>query len=160
MKRKIPATDPATLVREIATLSEANSADLKNRWHALYATEPPPRISRHLLIRALAYRIQEQSLGGLKPATRRLLTKIAADAAARRHIHAVPATTLTPGTVLVREWHGTQHRLIVRENAVEFQGKRYRSLSQVAQRITGSKWSGPRFFGLKAARQEHADGSR
>ncbi len=159
MKRKISATDPATLAREIAALSEATPADLKGRWRTLYGTEPPPRISRDLLIRALAYRIQEQALGGLKLATRRLLAKAAADAFARRPIQVAPAPTLTPGTVLLREWHGTRHQVIVREGGVEFQGKQYKSLSQVAYRITGTKWSGPLFFGLKAVGQEHTDGS-
>jgi hypothetical protein len=159
MKSKISATTPKILADEIAALSEATPADLKSRWRALYGTEPPPRISRDLLIRALAYRIQEQVLGGLKPSTRRLLTKVAADASARRPIQVAPAPTLTPGTVLLRDWHGTQHQVIVREDGVEFQGKQYKSLSQVARRITGTKWSGPLFFGLRTDRQEHADGS-
>jgi len=73
MKRKISATDPAGLVHEIATLHSATPADLKSRWRALYGTEPPPRISRDLLIRALAYKLQEEALGGLKPSTRRCL---------------------------------------------------------------------------------------
>ena len=85
MKRKISAS-PSALVREIDELQEATSANLKQRWRALYGTEPPRRISRDLLIRALAYRIQEKVLGGLKPSTRRLLTKVAADASARRPI--------------------------------------------------------------------------
>ena len=159
MKSKISATAPKILADEIVTLSEAATADLKNRWRVLYGTESPPRISRDLLIRALAYRIQEQALGGLKPSTRRLLTKVAADASSRRRIQLAPALTLTPGTVLLRDWHGTQHQVIVREDGVEFRGKQYKSLSQVAYRITGTKWSGPLFFGLKADRQEQADGS-
>jgi Protein of unknown function (DUF2924) len=159
MKSKISMSDPAALAREIAALSEAKPAALKDRWRALYGTEPPSRISRDLLVRALAYRIQETALGSLKPSTRRLLAKVAADAAARRPIQLAPAPTLTPGTVLLRDWHGTQHQAIVREDGVEFQGKRYKSLSQVAHRITDTKWSGPLFFGLKADRQEHADGS-
>jgi len=70
-------------------------ADLTSRWRALYGTEPPPRISRDLLARALAYRIREQALGGLKPSTRRLLVKVAAHASARRPIQATPAPALT-----------------------------------------------------------------
>ena len=159
MKSKISVGDPATLASEIAALAEATRTDLKSRWRVLYGTEPPPRISRDLLTRAVAYRIQEEALGGLKPSTRRLLAKVAADASARRPIQVTPAPTLTPGTVLLRDWRGTQHQVIVREHGVEFQGKRYKSLSQVAHRITGSKWSGPLFFGLKAKPQEHADGS-
>jgi hypothetical protein len=159
MKSKISVGDRATLASEIATLAEATPADLKSRWRVLYGTEPPPRISRDLLTRAVAYRIQEEALGGLKPSTRRLLAKVAADASAQRPIQVTPAPSLTPGTILLRDWRGTQHQVIVREHGVEFQGKGYKSLSQVAQRITGSKWSGPLFFGLKAKPQEHADGS-
>ena len=158
MKSKISAGDRSTLASEIATLVEATSADLKSRWRVLYSTEPPPRISRDLLTRAVAYRIQEKALGGLKPSTRRLLAKVAADASARRPIQVAPAPTLQPGTVLLRNWHGTEHQVIVREHGVEFQGRQYNSLSQVAHRITGSKWSGQLFFGLKARAQEHADG--
>jgi hypothetical protein len=78
-----------------------------------------------------------------------LLARVAADALARRPIALSPAPTLAPGSVLLRNWHGTEHQVIVREQGVEFQGRQYKSLSQVAGRITGSKWSGPLFFGLK-----------
>jgi len=158
MKRKI-STSPAALVREIEELQEATSANLKERWRVLYRSEPPRQISRDLLIRALAYRIQEKALGGLKPSTRRLLTRVAADASARRPIQVAPEPSLIPGTVLLREWHGTQHQVIVREDGIVFNGKQYKSLSQVAYRITGTKWSGPLFFGLKANRQEQTNGA-
>ena len=158
MKRKISAS-PSALVREIEELQEATSANLRERWLALYRSEPPRRISRDLLIRALAYRIQEKALGWLKPSTRRLLTKVAADASARRPIQVAPEPSLKPGTVLLREWHGTQHQVIVREDGIVFNGKQYKSLSQVAYRITGTKWSGPFFFGLKANRQEQTNGA-
>src|SRR6266702_3094855 len=89
-KGKISVGDRATLASEIATLPDATPADLKSRWRVLYGTEPPPRISRDLLTRAVAYRIQEKALGGLKPSTRRLLAKVAADASARRPIQVTP----------------------------------------------------------------------
>src|SRR5215472_3136187 len=152
MKHKVSST-AAALAHEIAALRQATPADLKERWRALYCTEPPRRISRDLLVRALAYRIQEKALGGLKPATRRLLAKVAADASANRSIDVAPGPDLKPGTVLLREWHGTQHQVIVREDGIVFRGKPYKSLSEVAYRITGAKWSGPRFFGLKATRR-------
>ena len=158
MKRKISAT-PSALVREIEELQDATSANLKERWRALYGTQAPRRISRDLLIRALAYRIQEQALGGLKPSTLRLLMKVAADASARRPIQVAPEPSLKPGTVLLREWHGTEHQVSVREDGIVFNGKQYKSLSQVASRITGTKWSGPLFFGLRIACQEHPDGT-
>jgi hypothetical protein len=134
MKRKISMT-PAALVHEIERLTKATPSDLKERWRTLYGSEPPGRISRDLLVRALAYRIQEQALGGLKPSTRRLLAKVAADASARRPILLAPEPDLKPGTVLLREWHGIQHQVIFREDGIT-----YKSLSQVAYRITGTKW--------------------
>lgn len=158
MKRKISVI-PSVLAREIAALRVAGSANLKERWRALYRTEPPRRISRDLLIRALAYRIQERALGGLKPSTRRLLAKVATDASARRPVRVAAEPALKPGMVLLREWHGTQHQVIVRENGIAFNGKQYKSLSEVAYRITGTKWSGPLFFGLKANRQEQRNGA-
>ena len=156
MKRKRLVTT-STLEREINDLKQVAVSHLKERWRAFYGTEPPRRISRDLLIRALAYRMQEQVLGGLKPSTRRLLAKVAADAAARRIIRVAPQPTLKPGTVLLREWHGTQHQVIFREDGIVFQGKQYKSLSQIAYRITGTKWSGPQFFGLGAKPQERTD---
>jgi Protein of unknown function (DUF2924) len=158
MKYKVSSTTSA-VAREVEALGQATLDALRERWRALYRTEPPPRISRDLLIRALAYRIQERALGGLRPSTRRLLAKVAADASARRPIELAPRPTLKPGTVLLREWHGIQHQVIVREDGVVFQGKPYKSLSEVAHRITGTKWSGPRFFGLTTSRQEQSDGT-
>jgi hypothetical protein len=111
MKGKFSASNPETLTREIAALAGASGANLTSRWCALYKTEPPRRISREMLRRAIAYRLRELALGGLKPATRRLLARVAADALARRPIALSPAPTLTPRTVLLRNWHGTEHQL-------------------------------------------------
>ena len=158
MKHKVPSTT-SVLAHEIAALAQASPADLKERWRVLYRTEPPRRISRDLLVRALAYRIQEKALGGLKPSTRRLLAKVAGKASARLLIKVVPRPTLKRDTILLREWHGTQHQVIVREDGILFQGKPYKSLSEVAYRITGTRWSGPRFFGVTTDRQERRDGT-
>jgi hypothetical protein len=158
MKHKVSSTTSA-LAHEIAALRQATPADLKERWRALYCTEPPRRISRDLLVRALAYRIQEKALGGLKPSTRRLLANVAADASAHRSVRVAPQPTLKPGTVLLREWHGTQHQVVVREDGIVFRRKPYKSLSEVAYQITGTKWSGPRFFGLRSNHQERGDGT-
>ncbi len=159
MKRKISATDSKTLSSELSGLSRKTTPDLKRRWEALYGVEPPRRVSRDLLIRAVAYQIQEQTLGGLKPPTRRLLAKVAAAVSARRPIEVAPQPTLRPGTVLLREWHGTEHQVVVREDGIGFQGKTYKSLSEVARRITGTNWSGPLFFGLRRRQPEHAHGT-
>jgi hypothetical protein len=158
MKHKISATRVLFLVKS-RPYSRPHLPTSRESWRTLYGTEAPRRISRDLPIRALAYRIQEKALGGLKPSTRRLLAKVAAGASAHRSIQVAPEPDLKPGTVLLREWHGTQHQVIVRENGIVFNGKKYKSLSQVAYQITGTKWSGPLFFGLKANRREQTNGA-
>ena len=156
MKNKI---SDSTVAHEIENLKHATRSELKERWRALYRTEPPGRIRRDLLIRALAYRMQEQAFGGLKPFIRRLLARVAGDASGGRKIQVAQPPALKPGTVLLREWHGTQHQVIVGDHGIEFKGKTYKSLSRVAYRITGAKWSGPRFFGLNAHHQERHNGT-
>ena len=104
--------------------------------------------------------MQENLLGGLKPATRRLLERIAEDARTRKPTKVVPLRKIGPNTILIREWGGTRHQVTVLENGAMFRGKRYRSLSQVARVITGSQWSGPLFFGLKTPAKEAGNGTR
>jgi hypothetical protein len=99
------------------------------------------------LLHAVAYRLQETVLGSLKRSTRRLLERIAEDNVRRRSPTETPTMSIAPGTVLIREWHGVSHRVTVLADGVLLRGARYRSLSAVARKITGSRWSGPRFFG-------------
>jgi hypothetical protein len=136
-----------------------NEERLNDHFRRLYGVAPPDRLRRPLLIRAIAYRLQEKALGGLKPATQRLLASVTADTTAGRTVPLVRERRIKPGTTLLREWHGIQHRLTVLEDGVQFGGERYRSLSQVARKITGSRWSGPLFFGLKSARTEAQHGA-
>ena len=144
MKRR----NTGSLADDLARLPSLDRAPLAAAWQTAYGTEPPRNISQSLMLRALAYRIQEEALGGLKPSTRRFLMKISEDSHASR---AAPMqiTKAKLGTRLLREWHGVSHEVTVQEDGIHYQGKRYRSLSQVAQQITGAKWSGPLFFGLK-----------
>ena len=123
-------------------------------------SEPPHRISRELLTRAVAYRIQEQVYRGLKPSTRRLLLRLANDARAGRPLIPKPSSAAPAGTVLMREWHGVTHEVRVLDRGVLYKRKRYRSLSEVAQLITGAHWNGPQFFGLRGKRQEAGHGSK
>jgi len=88
-----------------------------------------------------------------------LLTGFAENISGRRTTYARHERKIKPGTTLLREWHGVQHRLTVLEDGVNFDGRRYRSLSEVARKITGSHRSGPLFFGLKSPRAEHQDGA-
>jgi hypothetical protein len=109
---------------------------------------PPPRLSRDLIIRGIAYRMQEQVRGGLSKSMSRRLRVLGADNGSIEHRPAAPIT-LKPGTRLVREWRGDTHSVLVRNDGYEWRGERFTSLSKIAEAITGAHWSGPRFFGLK-----------
>jgi hypothetical protein len=154
MQRRVPSTDRDQLTAELVQLEGLSLNELRARWRQLYEAAPPPRFSRDLLRRAVAYRMQEQVLGGLKPATRRLLQRIADEARARKPIKLAPVRKLEPGAILVREWKGSKHRVIILESGVRFREQRYHSLSEVARVITGNRWSGPLFFGLKGRTPE------
>jgi hypothetical protein len=154
MTRTLKAAEAKRLARDLASLPRLSREELLARWRVLYGTAPPSHISRPILIRAIAYRMQERVLGGLKPATRKLLQRVAEEARAGGPVTAAPIRVLKPGTRLLREWQGVTHEVIVLEDGVLFRGKRYRSLSEVARVITGSRWSGPRFFGLRAPTTE------
>ncbi len=158
MKPKNPSAED--LSAEIAGLTSLSREQLQARWRELYRTETPRKIGRDLLIRAIAYRLQENAYGGLKSATRRILAKVAEDASARRPIRVPLERTLKPGTVLLREWRGVQHQVTVLGSVIMFQKKQYKSLSEVARKITGTRWSGPLFFGLKSTQEEATDGAR
>ena len=124
-------------------LERASRHRLAEHWAEYFGAPPPPRTSRSLMIRAVAYKMQERALGGLSAATRRLLSGQEPAPVRRRR-------TLSPGTVLIREWHGIGHQVTIIDKGVRYRGEPYRSLSEVARRITGTRWSGPRFFGVKA----------
>jgi len=137
------------LAGELKSLASLPLAALKERWQSLFGAPPRARLGRALMIRAIAYRMQEQALGGLDAATCRQLARIADDLAAGRE-PAASKTTIKPGTRLLREWGGVIHEVIVLESSVRYRGKLWPSLSAVACEITGARWSGPRFFGLRA----------
>jgi hypothetical protein len=158
--RRAPAPDRAALDVEISSLAKANIKDLRGRWRTLYGRAPSGQIGRSFLIRAIAYRLQEHALGGLKPATRRLLARIAEEAAATNSPRRPQIRKAEAGTILVREWQGNAHRITMLDDGVSFNGKRYRSLSEVAREITGSRWSGPQFFGLRSPGMENNHGAR
>jgi len=133
---------------EIAALSGLETDRLRIEWRRLYRTEPPPRLSRDLLLRAVAYKIQERAHGRLAQATKRRLRSLAQEMVTNGHSAFGPGISLKSGARLVREWHGRTHIVVVLEDGFEHDGCRYRSLTQIARRITGAHWSGPRFFGL------------
>ena len=110
---------------------------------------PPPAFGSGLLARALAYREQEKALGGLSSVDHKRIRRAGGIA---RSPGVDIAPHLRPGTWLTRHWHGKVHQVVILESGVEYRGKNYASLSAVAREITGARWSGPRFFGLKSPR--------
>jgi hypothetical protein len=159
MKRRRLAPDRAALAAEIAGLSKTEITHLRERWKTLYGKPPSGALGRSFLMRAIAYRLQEKAFGGLKPSTRRLLARVTAEAAAGSSPKRPRARKAELGTILVREWQGHAHRVTMLGDGVSFNGKRYRSLSEVAREITGSRWSGPRFFGLRTSAMENNHGA-
>ncbi len=138
----------AAFEQEIAGLAVLSRPDLIARWRALYRGNPPKGISRSLLVRAVAYQLQVKRFGGLKPAIDRHLQKVANGAAGGNSINRKVTPDLQPGARLVREWNGSTHVVDVVEGGFTWNGELYGSLSVIARRITGARWSGPRFFGV------------
>jgi len=148
MKNHIKQGNIANLASDLTNLTSLDRAALLEKWRTLYGAEPPARIRDNFLLHSIARRMQEQALGGLKPATRRFLEKAAGDIQAGRQVSA-SAPMIKSGTRLLREWHGVTYEVVVLEKGVQCNGKQYRSLSELARAITGVRWSGPLFFGLR-----------
>ena len=159
MTRRPRAIDREALAAEIASLSELDIDELRERWKAMYGKAPSREIGRSFLIRAIAYRLQERAYGGLKPSTRRLLARFAEETADGSLPKKPQIRKAQSGTILIREWQGNAHRVTMLDDGVSFNGKHYRSLSEVAREITGSRWSGPRFFGLRSPVMENNNGA-
>ena len=143
---RLPQTTPAEALRRLVLLG---GEALRAEWRRLHRAPPPACLSADLLRRGIAYRLQENTLGGLPAASRRQLTSLARGTGSARPQDPPPPPRLRPGTSLLREWHGRTHTVVVREDGFEHEGRRYTSLSHVARAITGAHWSGPRFFGLR-----------
>jgi len=134
----------------LAALNALAYDALRAEWRRLYRQEPPKRVSRDLLILGVGWKIQEQSHGGLSATSKRRLAELARDLDRDGDIARARIERLKPGAKLVREWQGESHRVTVLEEGFEWRGERWRSLSVIAREITGTHWSGPRFFGLNA----------
>ena len=139
-----------TVLARVAALKTLPIPQLKAQWRDLFESEPPP-YNRRFLEHRLAYRIQELAYGGLKPSTLKRLRELGEQldggnpANRRRHHQDRPLA----GTRLIREWQGVEHCVTVRDDGYEYQGRPYKSLSAVARGITGTRWNGWLFFGLK-----------
>ena len=139
--------DAAHADGEIAGLLNRSTQDLRLGWRKLHRSGPPLSLSRDLMIRALANELQECARGGPSAALRRRLQTLARELA-RGTSSFDPGIVPKTGTTLVRQWRGHTHAVLVREDGFEYEGQHYRSLTGIAERITGAHWSGPRFFGL------------
>jgi hypothetical protein len=139
------------LESEIAALDGLSAHDLRIAWRRLHRDKPPRCMSRGLMIRAIAHRLQERAHGGLAPAIRRRLRAVVGEMETKGTAAFDPGIALKPGIRLVREWGGHLHTVIVRDDGFDYDGERYRSLTKIATRITGAHWSGPRFFGIRKA---------
>jgi hypothetical protein len=147
-------TSLPSLNDEIAHLRGLDLRGLRARWRSVFRRTAPPHLPRHLLFAILAYRLQADAFGDLAPETVRLLRQIATSntATAAKRLTAPfdrQRSGLKPGTVLTREWNGQIRRVTVLDEGFAWEGKTYDSLSRVALAITGTRWNGPRFFGLR-----------
>ena len=133
---------------QVAALATMDRAQLLGRWEEEYGAPLHFRANVRLLRFAIAYRIQEKAYGGLKHETRRKLREIA-NAIRDGRTPTMPPGQIKPGTRLVRSWNGETHIVTALESGFEYRGERYASLSVIARQITGSRRSGPLFFGLK-----------
>jgi hypothetical protein len=145
------ATDRAVADMEVGRMLQALPAlsveELRKEWRRLYRSQPP-RLSRDLLVRAIAYRIQELRYGGLSKATSRKLATLVQARRSDGEIAPEGAQRIRAGARLVREWNGRTHTVTVEEEGFTYAGRSYRSLTAIAREITGARWSGPRFFGV------------
>lgn len=155
-----PGLDPRidqTVLTRLTALKAMSVKELKAEWETLFDTAAPNN-SRNFLTFRIAYRIQELTYGGPDLQTRRLLDLLADEVeghARRKHRIADPRNPVT-GTKLIREWDGVEHTVTVLKDGFDWQGRKFKSLSAVARAITGTRWNGYRFFGLRERKREEA----
>ena len=153
MSRDVPAKHTATagdLAAKLAALPEMTTVALRAEWRRLFRGQPPKRIGRHLLELGVAWKLQERVHGGLGAGAKRRLTALARAMDENGNLAKIQAVRLKPGAKLVREWRGETHDVLVLDDGFQWRGQRWRSLSAIAREISGTHWSGPRFFGLRA----------
>jgi Protein of unknown function (DUF2924) len=141
----------AALEAEIGRLPDLSLLDLRRRWRTLFGHLAPKSLRRNFLARAVAYQMQVEAYGGLSPATKRRLREIA-NAARNGDANAtLGSTRIRPGTQMIRQWRNATHTVTALTEGFEWNGSAYKSLSAVANAITGTNWNGFAFFGIKRA---------
>jgi hypothetical protein len=150
-----PAKPPDPAVEaELDRLAVMPIAQLRVRYREAFRADPPKAFSPDLLRRSIAYRIQEKAYGGLSRSTQRLLDQMIKAFSAKPSGKIVLPRRIKPGSVLVREWKGRSHRVMVLADGFAYDGKTFGNLSEIAGFITGTRWNGPRFFGLRSKTEE------
>jgi hypothetical protein len=141
----------ASIDQALEALDHLDHAALKARWRVFSGGDPPKRLSRQLLLRALAHAMQEKAFGGLSATVRQRLQRLGAELHTTGRIASVGSQSMfKPGTRLIREWQGCTHEVTALEHGFQWNGETYRSLSAIARAITGTRWNGHVFFGLKS----------
>jgi hypothetical protein len=138
---------------KVKELPKLRTQKLRELWQEFFAKPPHPKLRRELMIPILAYQIQENAYGGLKPSTRKRLERLTAELDRNPRANLQTGPQIKAGTKLIRHWQGQRHEVLASEEGFDYRGQRYRSLSKIARGITGTRWSGPLFFGLKQVRQ-------
>src|SRR5580698_5497296 len=141
---------PDSTAKRLVTLPKLSKTELRELWEELFKTPPSPKLRGRLMIPILAYRLQELEFGSLSVKSRGRLRQLAKTFEANSSSTVSSIPTLKPGTRLVRQWGDQAHLVNVETSGYEYQGARYKSLSEVARLITGTRWSGPLFFGIKS----------
>jgi len=147
---KSGATDPE-VEAELNQLPKMRIVDLRSRYRELFRTEPPPAFGPDLLRRSIAHRIQERAFGGLSREHQRLLDQLVKAARTKPNGRIELPRRIKPGSELVRTWNRRTYRIMVLEKGFAWEGRTFSSLSEIAFEITGTKWNGPRFFGLRTS---------
>jgi hypothetical protein len=140
---------PDSIAKRLAALPQLGKTDLYDLWKQLFNAPPSPKLRRDLRIPILAFRLQEQAFGSLSARTRNRLRNLSRTFEKGSDSAIPSAPRIKPGTRLVRQWRDQVHLVNVKTNGYEYKGSRYHSLSEVARLITGTRWSGPLFFGIK-----------
>jgi hypothetical protein len=144
-------TGEMDISEQLNSLPEMNKAALSALWREHFGALPPEQTRRDLIIRVLAYKIQEQAFGGLTSSIRRRLRQFASAMEKDPNSTISNTRAIKPGTRLIREWQGKSYKVTVANSGFEYDGQWYASLSEIARLITGTRWSGPLFFGLKGS---------
>jgi hypothetical protein len=145
------ATGEMDVSEQLNSLPEMNKAALGALWREHFGVPQPEQTRRDLIIRVLAYKIQEQAFGRLSSSIRRRLRQLASAMEKDPNSTISNTRVIKPGTRLIREWQGKSYKVTVAKSGFEYDGQWYASLSEIARLITGTRWSGPLFFGLKVS---------